>query len=80
LRRWTVALVVILTVLATLTLIAQLYHVAAFFGDVISLYFAAWVLQFLLAPLVDSLTSRGVGRGAAAGIVYAGCSRCWWAC
>jgi predicted PurR-regulated permease PerM len=72
LHRWTIALVVILTVLAAITLIAQLYHVAAYFGDVISLYFAAWVLQFLFAPLVDWLSGRGLGRGAAAGIVYFG--------
>ncbi|HWE60163.1 MAG TPA: AI-2E family transporter [Chloroflexota bacterium] len=72
LYRWTIALVVILALLAAITLIAQLYHLAGYFGDVISLYFAAWILQFLFAPLVDWLCSRGLGRGAAAGIVYVG--------
>src|SRR5215469_12510280 len=72
LHRWILTLVVVVTLLAAVTLIAQLYHVAAYFGDLISLYFAAWILQFLFAPLVDWLSGRGLGRAAAAGIVYVG--------
>jgi predicted PurR-regulated permease PerM len=72
LHRWTIALVVILTVLATITLIAQLYHVAAYFGDVVALYFAAWTLQFLFTPVVDWLCRHRLSRGAATGIVYLG--------
>jgi hypothetical protein len=78
LHRWTVALVVILTVLAAVTLIAQLYHVAAYFGDVISLYFAAWILQFLFAPQGSATVAWAVAPRPASSMP--GCSCCWWAC
>jgi hypothetical protein len=48
--QWRRALIVILTLLASGLLVGLTYMTAARFGDVISLYFLAWVLQFLLAP------------------------------
>jgi predicted PurR-regulated permease PerM len=68
--RWRTSLVVILTLLAASYLFAQGYLVAARFGDVINMYFSAWVLQFLLAPPVDWLCARGWPRSLAAGAVY----------
>jgi predicted PurR-regulated permease PerM len=71
-RQWRQALIVILTLLVGGLLALLTYMTAARFGDLISLYFEAWVLQFLLAPVVDWLTAHRWPRGLAAGVVYLG--------
>ena len=76
LLRWGLALAVILTLLAATLLASEAYQLLAHFGDVISIYFAAWVLQFLLAPLVDGLCKLGVRRSFSAVLVYLGLLSC----
>ncbi len=71
-RQWRQALIVILTLLAGGSLVVLTYRTAGRFGDVINLYFEAWVLQFLLAPAVDWLCRHRWQRGLAAGVVYLG--------
>ncbi|MDB5056807.1 MAG: hypothetical protein JWO59_279, partial [Chloroflexi bacterium] len=70
--QWRLALTVILTLLAGGLLAALLYLTAARFGDLISLYFEAWVVQFVLAPAVDFLCKHHWRRAPAAGAVYLG--------
>jgi predicted PurR-regulated permease PerM len=70
--QWRLALIVILTLLAGGLLLVLTYMTAGRFGDLISLYFEAWVLQFLLAPAVDWLGRHRWQRGLAAGVVYLG--------
>jgi predicted PurR-regulated permease PerM len=69
--RWRTSLVVILALLAGSYLFAQGYLLATRFGDVVNMYFSAWVVQFLLAPPVDWLSARGWRRSVAAAAVYA---------
>jgi predicted PurR-regulated permease PerM len=71
-RQWRLALTVILTLLTGGLLVVLTYRTAAHFGDLFSLYFEAWVLQFLLAPTVDWLCKHRWPRGLAAGVVYLG--------
>ncbi|MDB5074711.1 MAG: hypothetical protein JWO42_890 [Chloroflexi bacterium] len=71
-HRWVLAFLVILTLLAGTILVEQLYRLFASFGDVVRIYFTAWILQFLLSPIVDWLSARGLKRGYAAAIVYLG--------
>jgi predicted PurR-regulated permease PerM len=70
--QWRQALIVVLTLLAGGLLALLTYMTAARFGDLISLYFEAWVLQFLLAPAVDWLNAHRWPRGLAAGVIYLG--------
>jgi predicted PurR-regulated permease PerM len=70
--QWRLSLTVILTLLAGGLLAALLYLTAARFGDLISLYFEAWVVQFVLAPAVDFLCKHRWRRAPAAGAVYLG--------
>jgi predicted PurR-regulated permease PerM len=70
--QWRMALFVVLTLLAGGLLVVLTYMTAARFGDLISLYFEAWVLQFLLAPAVDWLCKHRWSRGLATGVVYLG--------
>jgi predicted PurR-regulated permease PerM len=71
-RQWRLALAVILTLLAGGLLLVLTYRTAGRFGSLISLYFEAWVLQFLLSPAVDWLCKHRWQRGLAAGVVYLG--------
>ena len=71
-RQWRQALIVILTLLAGGLLALLTYMTVGRFGDVVGLYFEAWVLQFLLAPAVDWLCRHRWQRGLAAGAVYLG--------
>jgi predicted PurR-regulated permease PerM len=71
-RQWRLALSVILTLLAGGLLLVLTYRTAGRFGSLISLYFEAWVLQFLLSPAVDWLCKHRWQRGPAAGVVYLG--------
>ena len=68
--QWRLALVVVLTLVAGVLLALLAYMAIGRFGDLISLYFEAWVLQFLLAPAVDWLSRHRWPRGLAAGVVY----------
>ncbi|MGH2344068.1 MAG: AI-2E family transporter [Chloroflexota bacterium] len=69
--RWRTSLVVILALLGGSYLFAQGYLLATRFGDVVNMYFSAWIVQFLLAPPVDWLCARGWRRAVAAATVYA---------
>jgi predicted PurR-regulated permease PerM len=67
-----VAPMIVLGVLAGLYTIGVLINVAGYLGDVVKLYFAAWVWHFLLAPPIDWLCARRVPRSLAAMVAYLG--------
>lgn len=69
-RRWLYALVVLLTVMAVLYLSGWIYNVMRAAGDVLALYFFAWLLQFFFTPVVDFMARRGVSRVIAVTWVY----------
>src|SRR5215467_5984606 len=41
-----------------------------FIGDVILIFFLAWIIAFLLNPICHLLESRGIPRSAAVGAIY----------
>jgi predicted PurR-regulated permease PerM len=56
-----------------LYLASELWRLAIHFGDVIILFFLAWLLAFALLPIVRTLEMRfHIGRPGAAAIVYLG--------
>lgn len=61
------------TVYIGLLLIEYLVRIFGGFSQIFLIVFLAWLLAFILAPLVGFLSRRaGLPRGAAVGIVYAG--------
>ncbi|HET9520951.1 MAG TPA: AI-2E family transporter [Candidatus Limnocylindrales bacterium] len=55
-RRWLTAVLVLGTLVLALVLIALLSSIFFAFGDVILVFFLAWLLAFILSPLVGGLT------------------------
>ena len=55
-RRWLTAVLVLGTLVLALVLIALLSSVFFAFGDIILVFFLAWLLAFILSPLVGGLT------------------------
>jgi predicted PurR-regulated permease PerM len=63
---------IILGVLALgMYVVGQLWELAVHFGDIIGLFFLAWLLAFILLPVVRFLEARfPIGRSGAAAVVY----------
>src|ERR1035437_8455795 len=55
LQRWLTALVVLGTVAVAFVVMADVTGLIAFFGDVIMVFFLAWLLAFILSPLASAL-------------------------
>ena len=71
-RRWLDALLVLGTVAVGLVVISLLGSVFYFFGDVILIFFLAWLLAFILGPIVGLLVrSAALPRVVAVVLVYA---------
>lgn len=69
-RRWLYVLVVLLVVIAGLYLSGWIFGVLQACGNILALYFTAWLLQFFFAPIVDFLTRRRLPRLVAVAYVY----------
>ncbi|MDO8672047.1 MAG: AI-2E family transporter [Dehalococcoidia bacterium] len=69
---WLRALIVILVFISALYLIGLLYNLAARFGDIILLFFLAWLLAFALRPVVRLLECLHLPRFVAALLTYLG--------
>jgi predicted PurR-regulated permease PerM len=68
---WGRALIILGVIALALYLLGQLLQLAAHFGDVIIVFFLAWLLAFVLLPIVRLIEGYlPIGRAGAAGIVY----------
>ena len=72
-RRWLDALLILGTCVVTLVLLGLLADVLLYFGDVILIFFLAWLLAFVLSPVANAIV-RAVPvlpRGVAVLLTYA---------
>ena len=70
---WIRALVIVLVAISGLYLAGLLWQIAAQFADIILLFFLAWVVAFILEPVVDLLARHAlVARSTAVTIAYFG--------
>jgi predicted PurR-regulated permease PerM len=68
---WVRVLVILLVIIAALHLLGQAWTLAMQFGDIITLFFLAWLVAFLLNPVTKLLCSRAkMSRPLAAGVIY----------
>lgn len=71
-RWWHSALLIVATVYVTLLLIGLVIQILGGFTQILLIVFVAWLLAFVLSPLVAWIVARGwMRRGAAIGAVYA---------
>ncbi|MBA3587171.1 MAG: AI-2E family transporter [Chloroflexi bacterium] len=71
-RWWRSAFLIVATVYVSLLLIALLVRVLGGFTQILLIVFIAWLLAFVLAPLVGLIVDRRwMPRGVAIGVVYA---------
>ncbi|MEP7081725.1 MAG: AI-2E family transporter [Chloroflexota bacterium] len=71
-RWWRYALVVLATVYVALLLIRLLAEILGGFAQIVLILFMAWLLAFVLSPVVTWLTERwGFSRAVAIALVYA---------
>jgi predicted PurR-regulated permease PerM len=63
---WIRTLVIVLVAISGLYLAGLLWQIAAQFSDVILLFFLAWVVAFILEPIVDLLERQALMRRAVA--------------
>ena len=71
-RWWRSALLIVATIYVTLLLVALVVQIMGGFTQILLILFVAWLLAFVLAPLVAWIVDhRWMPRGAAIGIVYA---------
>ena len=71
-RWWRSTFLVVATVYVTLLLIGLLFQILGGFTQIALIIFSAWLLAFVLSPVVSWLIDRtSLPRGAAIGIVYA---------
>lgn len=68
--RWRFVLIVLLTTTVGLYLSGWLFGALKAVGDILTLYFTAWLLQFLFTPVVDALARRRVPRLVSVSLVY----------
>ena len=69
---WFRALIILGVVALGLYLFGQVWQIALHFGDIIIVFFLAWLLAFILNPLAGRLQRLlGASRGAATGFIYA---------
>src|SRR5438094_7195426 len=68
---WFRALIILGVIALGLFVFGQLWQLAVHFGDIIILFFLAWLLAFTLLPVVRFLEARlPIGRAGGAAIVY----------
>ncbi len=72
-RRWIDALIILATVATAFIVVGYLSTVFFFLGDIVLVFFLAWLLAFILSPLVTGLVRvvPGLSRVAAVVVVYA---------
>ncbi|MEO6578564.1 MAG: AI-2E family transporter [Candidatus Limnocylindria bacterium] len=71
-RWWRSAFLVIATIYVSLLLIGLLLRILGGFTQIVLILFVAWLLAFVLSPVVAWVVARGwMPRGAAIGVVYA---------
>jgi predicted PurR-regulated permease PerM len=71
-RWWRSAFLVVATVYVTLLLIGLVVGILGGFAQILLIVFVAWLLAFILSPVVGWIVDRGrLRRGAAIGLVYA---------
>jgi predicted PurR-regulated permease PerM len=68
---WLRALVGVMCAIAGLYLLGMLWGLAQQFADILLLFMVAWLLAFVLEPLVSAMTRAGVPRLAAIAFTYA---------
>ena len=71
-RWWRSVFIVLATVYVGLLLLGLVLRILGGFTQIVLIMFVAWLLAFVLSPLVAWLVRRGVARGVAIGLVYAG--------
>jgi predicted PurR-regulated permease PerM len=71
-RRWLDALIILATVAAAFIVVGYLSTVFFFLGDIVLVFFLAWLLAFILSPVVTALVRvvPGLSRVAAVVVVY----------
>ena len=71
-RRWLDALMILATVAVAFIVIGYLATVFFFLGDIVLVFFLAWLLAFILSPVVTGLVRvvPGLSRVAAVVVVY----------
>ncbi|HEX7224951.1 MAG TPA: AI-2E family transporter [Candidatus Limnocylindria bacterium] len=71
-RWWRSALVMLATIYVALLLVRLVVDVLGGFAQIVLILFLAWLLAFVLSPVVATITDRlGWPRGVAIGVVYA---------
>lgn len=71
-RWWRSAFIILATIYVGLLLLALVIQILSGFMQIVLIVFMAWLLAFVLSPVVAWLTERrGVSRGAAIGVTYA---------
>lgn len=72
-RRWLSALLVLGTTLVAILLAYEVARLVSFFGDILLVFFLAWLLAFVLAPLVNAILRLlpRLPRALAVVVVYA---------
>jgi len=70
---WVRALVIVLLAISCLYLAGQIWQIAVQFSDIILLFFLAWVVAFILEPVVEVLQRKAlVPRPMAVAVAYLG--------
>jgi len=69
--RWLDVLIVLLVIIAGIYLLQLLWHIGNQFAHVLLLFFVAWIIAFLLTPLVEALQRLWLPRILAVVLVYA---------
>ena len=69
-NRWLQALIVLLVLIASAWLVAQLWAFMLQFSNVLLLFFVSWLLAFILRPVARGLAARGVPYGVGVAVVY----------
>lgn len=71
-RWWRSAFLIVATVYVTLLLVGLLVRILGGFAQIVLIVFVAWLLAFILSPVVAWIVDRRwMPRGAAIGVVYA---------
>ena len=73
---WTRALIIQLSILASIVLVVIAWHVVTAITHTVLVFAIAAILAFILAPLVERTTAAGVPRPAAVAITYLGLAVC----
>jgi predicted PurR-regulated permease PerM len=71
-RRWLDALIILATIATAFVVVGYLATVFFFLGDIVLVFFLAWLLAFILSPVVTGLVRLvpGMSRVAAVVVVY----------